>query len=257
MAVASTDLSTERTSASGPHLYPWRMRMGGVGGRVGKEIGRQVAPKVVQAAPGVTSRAVLEALDRAIDGVGPLPPAAQSAEKRRAQTDGDVDDAVKAVIENHVRLAGVQGFLTNLGGLATAAVAMPTNAVGLAILQCRMIAAIAHLRGYSLDDPRVRNAILAAMLGHETVSDLVKRKKLAGPPMALATAGAVDPSLKHQLATEVGAFLVSKVAGKRLVTFAGRRVPVVGGVVGAGADGYSTWRAGRYAAAEFLPRNRP
>ena len=71
---------------------------------------------------------------------------------------------------------------------------------------------------------------------------------------ALATAQVGDPTIRTMLATEVGAFLVGKVAGKRLVTFAGRRIPVVGGVVGAGADGFSTWSAGRFAAKEFRPR---
>ena len=73
------------------------------------------------------------------------------------------------VIENHVRYAGAQGFVTNLGGLATAAVALPTNITGLALIQCRMVAGIAHLRGYDLDDPRVRNAILACILGEDAV----------------------------------------------------------------------------------------
>ena len=36
----------------------------------------------------------------------------------------------------------------------------------------------------------------------------------------------------------------------------GRRVPVVGGLVGAGTDGFSTWQIGRYVDREFLPRNR-
>ena len=40
------------------------------------------------------------------------------------------------------------------------ALTIPTNITGLALIQCRMIAGIAHLRGYDLDDPRVRNAIL-------------------------------------------------------------------------------------------------
>ena len=221
-----------------------------------KNIGQHLAPQAVHAAPGVTSRAVLEALDRAIDGVGPLKPAAQAAEKQLAEQHGDVEKAVREVIENNVALAGGQGFVTNLGGIATAVVAMPANVVGLAVLQCRLIAGIAHLRGYDLSDQRVRNAILAAMLGEDVVKDLIKRKKLAGPPLALATAQVLDESLRPMLATEVGAFLVGKVAGKRLVTVAGRRVPVVGGVVGASADGWSTWRAGRYASKEFLPRRR-
>jgi len=58
------------------------------------------------------------------------------------------------------------------------------------------------------------------------------------------------------LATEVAQVMLTKVAGKRLATAAGRRIPVVGGLVGASADGYTTWRAGRYADKEFRPRAR-
>ena len=83
------------------------------------------------------------------------------------------------MIENHVRYAGAQGFVTNLGGLVTAAVTIPANITGLALIQCRMIAGIAHLRGYDLDDPRVRNAILACMLGEDTVNALVKQEEAA------------------------------------------------------------------------------
>ena len=48
--------------------------------------------------------------------------------------------------------------------------------------------------------------------------------------------------------------LLTKLAGKRVATTIGRRVPVVGGLVGMGADGYSTWQIGRYADRELRPR---
>src|SRR5690606_33829598 len=122
------------------------------------------------------------------------------------------EKAIRNVVDNHVRLSGIQGFVTNIGGLATAAVALPTNVVGLAVLQCRMVAGIAHLRGHDLDDPRVRNAVLATMLSEEGVQELVKKKKLPGSPITLATAQVHDPELRTMLAAEVGGFLVSKVA---------------------------------------------
>jgi hypothetical protein len=50
--------------------------------------------------------------------------------------------------------------------------------------------------------------------------------------------------------------LITKVAGKRVATTVGRRVPVVGGVVGAGADAFATWQVGRYAERELRPRSR-
>ena len=226
----------------------------GVTAKVSRQVGRQLAPRVTRIAPSLTSGFVREALDRAIHGVGPLPPAAQAAEKQLAEQRGDVTRAVHEVIENHVRYAGAQGFVTNLGGLMTAALTIPANITGLALIQCRMIAGIAHLRGYDLEDPRVRNAILITILGEDTVNAMVKRRKLPAPPMALATAPQHDPNLDAVISVEVASDLVSRIAGKRLATTVARRVPVVGGVVGAGADGYVTWRIGRYADRELLPR---
>ncbi len=193
---------------------------------------------------------------RAIVGVGPLPPAAKAADKQLAEQKGDVDRAIHEVIENHVRLAGAQGFVTNLGGLVTAAFTIPANITGLALIQCRMIAGIAHLRGYDLDDPKVRNAILACLLGDDAVKALVKKKKLPAPPMAIATAPAHDEQLDTLIAAVVASDLITKVAGKRLATTVGRRVPVIGGLVGLSADAFATWRIGRYADRELLPRTR-
>ena len=217
-------------------------------------VGRRLAPKVANAAPGVTETFVREALERAIRGVGPLPGAAAAAEAQLREQDGDVDRAVHELVENHVRYAGAQGFLTNIGGVVTAAVAIPANITGLALVQCRMIAGIAHLRGYDLADPRVRNAILVCLLGSDLVDDLLKRGVLPATPMALATAPVADPTLDRRIATEVGSEIVARMTGKRLAVTVGRRVPVVGGVVGMGADGFATWKIGRYAGRELRPR---
>ncbi len=221
---------------------------------VKETVGRQLAPRVTRLAPSLTAGFVREALDRAIRGVGPLPPAAKAAEKQLAEQNGDVAKAVRELIENHVRYAGAQGFVTNLGGLVTAALTIPANITGLALIQCRMVAGIAHLRGYDLEDPRVRNAILVGILGEDSVNALIKRRKIPAPPMALATAPQHDPNLDATISVEVATDLISRVAGKRLATTVGRRVPVVGGLVGASADGYITWRIGRYVDRELLPR---
>lgn len=223
---------------------------------IAKRFGRTLAPKITELAPNMTSGFVQQALDRAIRGAGPLDGAAMAAERQLDQHGGDVEKAIKEVIENHVRLAGAQGFVTNLGGLVTMTVTVPANVTGMALIQCRMAAAIAHLRGYDLDDRRTRNAILASLLGEERMLSLIKKKKLPGTPMALATAPVHDPHLDGIMANEVAAELFTRVAGKRIATTVGRRVPVVGGIVGAGSDGYSTWKIGRYVERELLPRKR-
>jgi uncharacterized protein (DUF697 family) len=221
---------------------------------IGGSLGKAIAPSMHKIAPDLTANFVHEALSRAINGLGPLPPAARAADKQLEEQHGDVEKAIHEVIENHVRYAGAQGFATNIGGLITAALTIPANISGLALLQCRMVAAIAHLRGYDLQDPRVHNAILACMLGEDSVKSLVKKKKIPAPPMAIATAPTHDPHLDRVMASEVTSELLTKVAGKRVATTVGRRVPVVGGLIGAGADGFSTWQIGRYADRELLSR---
>jgi len=219
-------------------------------------LGKHLAPRITEVAPDLTTSFVREALHRAIHGIGFFPPAAKAAESQLREQRGNVDRAIHEVIENHVRYAGAQGFVTNLGGLVTIAVTIPANIAGLALIECRMIAGIAHLRGHDLDDPRVRNAVLACLLGEDAINGLVRKKKLPAPPMALATAPAHDPDLERIIAAEVASELITKVAGKRLATTVGRRIPIVGGLVGAGADGFATWRIGRYADRELLPRAR-
>lgn len=221
-----------------------------------KRVGAVLAPRVTNLAPGLTSSFVHQALDKAIAGVGPLPSAAAAAEKQLAEQHGDVEDAIHEVIENHVRYAGAQGFLTNIGGLVTMAVTVPVNLSGLALIQCRMVAGIAHLRGYELADPRTRDAILACLLGEERILRMVKSHTLPGTPMEIAAAAVHDPALDQLLGTEVAAELVTRATGKRLAATVGRRVPVVGGVVGAGTDAFVTWKIGRYVDREFLPRRR-
>jgi len=193
-------------------------------------------------------------LDQAIDGVGPLRSAAASADTKLVDHAGDVELAIRGLVRMHAGLAGVQGFVTNLGGFATLAVAVPANVVGVTLVQCHLVAGIAHLRGYDLEDPRVRNAILACMLGEEAVHSLVKGHRLPSSPMALATSPVHDPVLDDTLAREVTSELISRTAGRRVVTLVGRRIPLLGGAVGASSDAYATWQIGSYAAEELRER---
>ena len=228
----------------------------GVKTGVAVEVARQLAPKVTTMAPGVTEAFVRQALHRAINGVGPLPGAAAAADAQLREQHGDVDRAIKEVIENHVRYAGVEGLVTNLGGLVTAAFVAPASISGLALVQCRMVAGIVHLRGYDLADPRVRNAILITLLGEETVTKMVKSHRIPAPPMAVATSPAYDHNSDEPIANALAGELIGRVIGKRLAATVGKKMPVVGGAVGMVADGFSTWQVGRYADRQFLPRGR-
>lgn len=220
----------------------------GVRRTVGREVGKRVAPSVA-------SQYVRAVLDKAIDGVGPMRSAAASADSKLVDSGGDVELAVAKLVRLHVTLAGAQGFVTNLGGVAAVAVALPANVVGVTLVQCHLIAGIAHLRGYDLEDPRVRNAILVCMLGEDAAKGLVKTSRIPASPLGIATAAAHDPSLDEHISREVTTDLIARTAGRRAVTLVGRRIPLLGGFVGGGSDAFMTWQLGRYAMRELVDRN--
>jgi len=219
---------------------------------VNRGLVKQVSMKM---APSLASDYVRAMLDKAIDGVGPLRSVAASADSKLVDAGGDVEDAVKAWVRLHVGLAGAQGFVTNLGGIAALAAAIAANVLGVTLVQCHLVAGIAHLRGYDLEDPRVRNAILACILGEDEVRDLVRTSSFPSSPMGIATSPVHDPVLDELISREVTTDLVARTAGRRAITMVGRRVPLLGGVVGGGGDALTTWHIGQYAARELRDRN--
>ncbi|MDO7868306.1 EcsC family protein [Nocardioides jiangxiensis] len=218
---------------------------------LGSIVGRRLAPRVQKLVPNVTHNFVREAMDKAITGVGPLRPAVRAAEKQLADEQGDAVAAAKDIVRVHVAYASAQGFVTNIGGLMTAIAAVPANITGLTLIQVRMIAEIAHVHGHDLNDVKVRRAVVTALLGEDAIRKAVKKKQLPGTPYELATGPSFKPELEAALSLEIATELITRVAGRRLATTVGKRVPVLGGVVGLTADGFATWQLGRYAAREF------
>ena len=223
--------------------------MGLMKDQVAKAAGTHVVPHLA-------AGYVRSVLDMAIDGIGPLRPVVETAGAKLAANGGDVEKAIAALVRSHTSMAGLQGFVTNLGGIALAPATVPANVVGVTLVQCHLVAGIAHLRGYDIEDPRVRNAALAVMLGEDTVKDMIKGKRLPSSPMALATSPVHDPILDERIAKEVTSELVGRTIGRRALMLAGKKIPLLGGVVGASADGVGTWQVGRYAQSELKDRLR-
>jgi len=222
----------------------------GVTGKVAGTAGAKLAPSY---GSGI-ARSVLA---RAIDGIGPLRSAAAAANDRLIVHGGDVERTISALIRRHATAAGAQGFVTNLGGLATYAATIPANVAGVMLVQCHLVASIAHLRGYDLDDPRVRDAILACLLGEDNIKALVRKNKLPSTPMVIATAPAHSPTIGDVLGREVVTELLARATGKRAVSFVARKIPVLGGGIAASNDALATWQIGQYAADQLKDRRIP
>ena len=221
---------------------------------VGKFIARGIGPVAKAINPHAAGGVLRQVLEVAIDGHGRLPSAKSAASRHLQRHGGSVDLAIQSLIDAHVGLASAQGFVTNIGGLATLPVAIPANITGIAVVQVRMVAAIAHLRGYDLNDNRVRTALVMCLLGGEQVARRIVEGSLPTSPMAVATAPMFDPELDRRVAEEVVGDLASRIGGKNLALVVTKRIPVVGGGVSAVMDGIATHQIGAYAKGELVVR---
>lgn len=216
-----------------------------------REVGKTIATRAPELGGGVMRQIV----EFAIYGWGRLPGAKVAAAKQ-LEKKGDREAAIDSLIAQHVSMAGAQGLVTNLGGLLTLPVAVPANIAAAAVVQVRLVASIAHLRGYDIEDARVRSALTMCLLGAEEVEKRVRANVLPGRPFVVATAPVFDSGLDRVISEHVFGDLAAKVGSKHLTVLVAKRVPLVGGPVGAAVDGWNTWVIGNYAKDEFLSRHR-
>ena len=223
-----------------------------------QEVGRRIATAISPVANLVTAQgaggALRQLLEIAIDGYGRLPSARSAAARHLQKQAGSADEAISSIIDHHVRLASAQGFVTNIGGLAMLPIAIPANITGVATVQVRMVAAIAHLRGYDLNDNRVRTALVMCLMGGEQVAEHIAEGTLPTSPLAVATAPIFDPELDRLVAEEVLTDLAARIGGKNVALAIVKRVPLMGGGVSAVMDGIATYQIGRYASGELVRR---
>lgn len=215
------------------------------------ELGKQLMTRTPQVAGGMLRSIV----DFAIYGNDQLP-GAKAVAARTLQSRGDREAAIDSLIGQHVSLAGAQGFLTSVGGWVTVPVGLPANIAGLAVLSVRMTASIAHLRGYDVEDPRVRSAITLTLLGEDPVSKLVASGKIPASPLGVATAPAFDADLERQISERVMGSLAGRMGGKHLAVVVMRAIPLLGGGVGAVVDSWLTFGLGSYIKREFVARQQ-
>lgn len=198
---------------------------------------------------GAASGLVERLLDAGIDGRGRFASAQTVADAARAKH-GDAESAIDAVIRAHLRLAAMNGFVTGLGGLFTMPISLPANVIGFYVVATRGVAAVAALRGYDLSSAGVRSAVLLTLVGADS-EDLLKKAGYAstGRLASLAAQRLPGPVLLA-VNKAVGFRLLSQVSRKSLGRL-GRAVPLAGGLVGAGFDGFLLKRIADQARQEF------
>ncbi len=174
-------------------------------------------------------------IDLGIDGLGPLSSAQKVADSARVGAKDD-EKAIDDVASGARKQAAAGGFVTGLGGFFTLPVSLPANVLGFYVIATRTVAAIAALRGYDLDDKRVRASVLVVLTGQDASGVLSKvGVGGAGGIVNRMLSSRVPPNTLMLVQKGVGFRLLAQ-AGKGVLSRFGRLVPLAGGFIGAGSD---------------------
>lgn len=197
------------------------------------------------------TRVVQGLLDVGIEGKGRFSSAQAIADAALRKSGGDPEKAVDTVVKQHLALGAASGFLTGLGGFVTMPVALPANVLGFYVLATRMSASIARLRGYDLSQPQIRTAVLLSLVGADA-QDLLSRAGMLAPSGRVASMAAQRlPGPALMVLNKAIGFRLLSTAGRSTLTRFGRSVPLVGGALGAGLDGWLLKQLATHAREEF------
>jgi hypothetical protein len=190
------------------------------------------------------------AYDRASSAIPGLGSAADLADSHLASSGGSTEKAIDNLIAWQIAYAGAAGFVTGLGGLITMPAAIPANLASTLLIQLRMLAAIAHLRGYQLTDDRVRTLAFICLAGSAGSAILQEFGVGLGTKLTTRMIMQISAATLAKINQAVGFRLVTKAGTRGLVNLA-KIVPFVGGVVGGGFDAVVTLGIGAIAKETF------
>ncbi|GAB77582.1 EcsC protein family protein [Austwickia chelonae] len=207
-----------------------------------------------EGAAGSAAKLVERLLAIGIDGKGHFDSAESVARTAQAKA-GSAEGAVDAVVRDHLKLCAASGFVTGLGGFITLPVALPANVLGFYVVVTRMSAAVAHLRGYDLNRPEVRSAVLLSLVGADADDVLRKAGYASSGRVATLAAERLPGPVLMAVNKGVGFRLVTQF-GKKSLAKLGRGVPLAGGLLGAGLDGFMCRRIANHVRTEFPRRDQ-
>jgi len=190
---------------------------------------------------------------RALDGLPGLGTPDEFAARFHDEADSPRERGEK-LVRAHIALSSATGFASGLGGWLTLPITLPANIGGVALLQLHMAASVAALAGKQPSDGLVRSRVMECLIGaspnpeegpvrdaeQETIDRIGLKLAEKGLNTALSLVGS---------AASWGARTAAKSVIRRRIL---RGVPLVGGVIGAFSDGFTTRQVARNALDMFL-----
>ena len=204
-------------------------------------------------ADSVTGNTILRVLDwayeQAIDGIPGVGSANDLAQDYLVR-EGTLEEQVNSLIRWQNTKAATSGFVSGLAGLITMPVAVPANISVVLFVQVRMIAAIAIMGGYDVNDDRVKSLVYACMAGNAAKGYLGEVGIDVTQKLALSAIRSIPVSILAAINQKVGFRLLTKFGEKGVINL-GKAVPLVGAIIGATFEAVSTNMVGNAARGVF------
>nr|WP_306237686.1 MULTISPECIES: EcsC family protein [unclassified Ornithinimicrobium] len=222
---------------------------------IGSDKEPEAAEAVAEAGIGAKSANAIvgKLMDIGIDGLGPLDSVTEVVAAAMGEKKGDTEKAITDIVRSHIKLGAAGGFLTGIGGFVTMVASMPANIAGFYVLATRMVGSIASIRGYDLNKPEVRTAVLLTLVGADS-QDLLAKAGVAGGGKLASVAMQRLPKAAVMVINKGVGFKLATQLGSKSLSRLGRFVPVIGGGIGAGIDGFLMNRIADHAREEFPVR---
>ena len=148
-------------------------------------------------------------------------------------------------------MAASTGALTGLGGAITTIVTLPVSIGGPLVINTRMVAAIAPLRGYRLGDPHTVSMIAVVVAGSNIQTAFGMTAREVAQRASIAAIKKLPIGVVRAINKKVGFMLIAKYGTQRSSITLIKLVPLAGGVAGAGLDYTFTRTIGLAAAKQF------
>lgn len=176
-----------------------------------------------------------------LDGLPGLDPPKVLAERLR-RTSPSLDRAAARAVAIHTGLGSSQGFAFGLPGLLLLPVTLPANLLAAAAVQLHLAATMAALAGEDPASPAVRERCVACLLRGGPASSPDEESEVA----ARTGVKLMERGVRWGLGR-----VVRRLGRSALRRIGVRSVPIVGGIMGAAADGWATRSVGACAREEF------
>lgn len=198
-----------------------------------------IAEKVKQGKKGLSSDAIMKALDSAYkkvaDGIPIVSPPIDEFANNYLSKKKNAEEAARSMIHHQIAKCTTSGFLTGFGGIITLPVAIPANVGSVLYVQMRMIACVAYLAGYDISCDQVQTLVYACLAG-VSVNEIVKKAGIKiGEKVATNMIKKIPGKTLTKINQKVGFRLITKFGSKGIINL-GKMIPAFGAFIGGGFD---------------------